>query len=369
MNILIFNWRDIKHEWAGGSEVYLFELAKRWVKMGHQVTLFCGQDIKEPLPDFEKIDGISVWRRGGKYSLYLWAFVYYFKKFRKKTDVIVDVQNGIPFFSVLYSRKPKISVAYHVHGRQFFIELPFPVSIVGYFTEKYIFPMFYRWTKIMAISETTKLDLAKLGFPKKNISIVYCGIDGKKNAVNSVKKFSQPTILYLGRIKKYKRVGMLVKIMPEILKIIPHARLLIAGWGTEASAVADLSMRSMMRRKVKIIGPVSEAEKKALLSKSWVFVNPSIGEGWGISVIEANLYGTPAVAYKVTGLSESIKDGKTGYLVEDEKDLVGKICVILGDEKKRKLMSENAKKWAQTFSWDNAAKQSILLLENVKNKR
>lgn len=366
MNILIYNWRDTRHEWAGGGEVYVFELAKRWVKMGHTVNLFCGQDIRENLQEEEIIDGIKVFRKGGRYGLYLWAVWYYFKKFRKETDIIVDVQNGIPFFSVLYSLRPTLSIVYHVHGKQFFLELPFPINVIGYLIEKYIFPIIYKGTKIISISQTTKNDLVSLGFASKNISVVYCGTYDKKNKhTNNVLKFSQPTILYLGRIKKYKRVDMLVRIMPEILRKVKNARLLIAGWGTEASSIADMSMRSISRRKVKIIGPVSEYEKKRLLSRAWVFVNPSIGEGWSISVIEANLYGTPAVAFNVAGLSESIRHGKTGFLVEDENDLVEKICHVLNNSKTRKFLSINAQERARDFSWDNAAKQSINIITRL----
>lgn len=366
MNILILNWRDIKHEWAGGSEVYIFELAKRWVKMGHTVELFCGQDVRDKLADTETIDGIRVTRRGGRYTLYFWAFWYYITKARKTCDVIVDVQNGIPFFSVLYSRKPKVAIVYHVHNKQFFVELPFPLSLWGYIVERFFFPFFYHRTHIMAISETTKRDLIKLGFNKKRISIVYCGIDGKRN--KNIRKFIYPTILYLGRIKKYKRVDMLVKLMPQILEKVPKAYLLIAGWGTEASAVTDISMRSISRRRVKIIGPVSESEKNNLLSKAWVFVNPSIGEGWGISIIEANLHGTPAISFDVAGLSESIKDKDTGYLVKNEEELVEKIAKILTDTKLRERLSKNSLTWAGKFNWDTAASQSIAIMRRGLKK-
>lgn len=368
MNILILNWRDIKNEWSGGGEIYVFELAKRWVKMGHKVTLFCGQGIYEKLPEYEKISGIDIYRKGGRFSLYFWAAVYYFKKFRKNCDLIVDVQNGIPFFSVLYSRKPKIGLVYHVHGNQFFLELPFPINFFGYLIEKFIFPLIYRRTKIIAISETTKKDLVKLGFPKSNINIVYCGMNKNSNGKNYTKnKFVQPTILYLGRIKKYKRVDLLVKIMPDILSVVPKARLLIAGWGTEASSVTDMSMRSIMRRKVKILGPVSESEKRSLLSKSWVFVNPSIGEGWSISVMEANAYGTPAVSFNVAGLSESIRHEKTGFLAKDKDDFIEKISLILKNKRIRQSLSKNARDWAAEFNWDNAAKKSMYIIAKNRN--
>ncbi|MEK7551088.1 MAG: glycosyltransferase family 4 protein [Patescibacteria group bacterium] len=364
MNILILNWRDTKHEWAGGGEVYVSELAKRWVKMGHSVSLFCGQDVKGGLKDEEVINGIKVYRKGGRFTLYFWAFIYYFKKFRKDTDVVVDVQNGIPFFTPLYIRKPKIAVVYHVHGKQFFIELPFPINIVGFVIEKYLFPLFYINTKIISISKTTKDDLIKLGLKSKGIEIVYCGIN-KIKANNSLNKFYKPTILYLGRIKKYKRVDLLIRVMPEILKKIPNANLIIAGWGTEASSITDMTMRSMSRRKVKIIGPVSEAEKNHLLSKAWVFVNPSIGEGWGISVIEANLHGAPTVAFNVAGLSESVKDNQTGFLAENESEFVEKVCRVLSDKELRLRLSKNAKKWADTFDWESAAIKSLSVIKKV----
>lgn len=366
MKILIFNWRDIKHSWAGGSEIYMFELAKRWVAEGNKVTLFCGQDVGGGLPPEEIIDGIHIYRKGGAYTIYFWAVWYFFKKLRKECDVLVDIQNGIPFFSMLYCRKPKIAISYHVHRMQWFFEFPFPLSFVGYFFERFLFPFFYREIQLIAISKTTRTELIKIGFKKENIHIIYAGVANKNNYTNN-KKFSQPTILYLGRIKKYKRVDMLVRIMPAVLKQIPNARLIIAGWGTEAGAVTDASMKSSIRKRIKILGPVSEAEKKHFLSQSWIFVNPSIGEGWGIAVIEANLYRTPAVAFNVNGLSESIQHGKTGFLAKNEKDFIDKICLILADKKLRQTISINAGEWAKNFNWDDASKKSLKIIKKVKN--
>lgn len=365
MNILIFNWRDIRHEWAGGGEVYIHEIAKRWVRLGHKVTLFCGQDIHKKLPDEEDIDGVHVVRKGGRFSVYFWAAWYYLTRFRFRFDAVVDVQNGIPFFTVLYSMKPKIAVVYHIHGRQFFIELPFPYNVVGFVIERYVFPFLYRNVSVQVISKATKRELIDRGIADRNIRTIYCGMESLPKKVRIPEKFANPTILYLGRIKKYKRVELLVDIMPEILKRVPKARLLIAGWGTEASAVTDASMRSSLRKKIHIVGPVTDSEKRDLLAKSWVFVNPSINEGWGISVIEANLYGTPAVAFNVPGLSESIQDGKTGLLVEDTQALVGAINRILTDSALRQDLSKRAVAWSHRFSWDTAARESLSYIQKV----
>ena len=368
MRILIFNWRDLRHAWAGGGEIYIFEQAKRWVKMGHEVTVFCGQDIERNLPSFEIIDGIKIYRKGGRYSLYIWAIWYYFTRFRGKADIVIDVENGIPFFTPLFCRIPKICFVYHVHGKQFFYELPFPLNYLGYLIERFIFPLIYMNIPVVAISQTTKRELESIGFNGKKISIVYSGINGLNPQKTLKTKFSNPTLLYLGRIKRYKRVDILVKIFPEIIKKVPNARLIIAGWGTEASSIANLVMKSPLRRKISLMGPVTENEKKILLSKSWVFVNPSIGEGWSLAVIEANLHGTPAVGFNVSGLAESIQDKKTGLLAQNEEDFVNKICQILEDDMLREKLSKNAIDLANSFSWDRSSKESLHILEKIRRK-
>lgn len=368
MKILIFNWRDLRHSWAGGGEIYVFEQAKRWVKMGHAVSVFCGQDQEKPLPNFEVIDGIAIYRKGGRYSLYPWSIWYYITQFKDKFDIVVDVENGIPFFTPLFSKTPKVCFVYHVHDKQWFYEMLFPLNYIGYIVEKYFFPLLYNSTKIISISETTKKQLINLSFSKKNIFVVRCGINGFKKNKKTPSKFSHPTILYLGRIKKYKRVDLLVNIFPKIVENISQARLIIAGWGTEASNVTDLVMRNNFRRKITLLGPVSENEKKNLLSKAWIFVNPSIGEGWSIAVIEANLHGTPAVAFNVSGLTESIIDGKTGLLAKNENELIEKICLLLNNKKLYNKLRSNAREWASQFNWDKTASKSIKLFKKLSKK-
>lgn len=367
MNILIFNWRDIKHSWAGGGEICIFEQASRWVKIGHKVTVFCGEDLYKKLPSFEDVDGIKIFRKGGRFSVYFWTIWRYLFVSREKFDVVIDVENGIPFFTPIFFTIPIVCYVHHVHDKQFFYELPRFLAIIGYILEHFIFPVIYRNIPIIAVSKTTQKELLKIGFNKKNIKIVYNGINKDTTSMKTpIKKFSNPTILYLGRIKKYKRVDLLVSIFQNIVKKVPRVRLVIAGWGTEGLHVTDLVMKDQLRKKITIRGSVNNAEKKILLAKSWVFVNPSIGEGWSIAVIEANLYGTPAVSFNVSGLAESIKHEETGLLAKDEDDLINKICEILKDRNLRQKLSKNAAKWSNNFSWDRSARESLQILEKVK---
>lgn len=369
MNILVFNWRDIKNSWAGGSELFIHELMKRWLKQGNSVTLFCAQDIELSLPEFEIVDGVTIYRKGGRYSVYLWAIVYYIKKLRKDVDLIVDVENGIPFFTTLYSRKKRVCLVYHVHGEQFFYELPFPIAQIGFVLEKYLFPLLYKKVKIISISKSTKKKLTELGFSKNNIFIVNPGVEKNNSKSDSEGKYKKPTILYLGRIKSYKRVPILINSFPKIIEKFSNARLIIAGWGTDAPAVSDIIMKGRYRKNIEILGPVSEAEKRNLLEKSWIFVNPSIHEGWGISVIEANLYGTPAIAFDVPGLSDAIINNETGFLCKNQEDLINKINLVIENDKLRERLSLSARKWAGKFDWSLSAKQSLdILQKTLKSK-
>lgn len=367
MNILIFNWRDLKHSWAGGGEIYVFELAKRWVQKGHTVTVFCSSDAERDLPATEVYDGIQIVRHGNRYTVYFWAIFYYLGKRLGNPDIIIDVVNGVPFFTPFFSLKPKVAFIYHVHDRQFFYELPFPVNFVGFIVERYLFPILYQNVDIVAISKTTKDKLIKIGFSKKQIHVVYCGISKEKNN-RTYTKYTSPTLLYLGRIKAYKRVDKLVELFEQLLAKRPNTKLVIAGWGTEASSVVENVMRSKYRKKIKLLGPVSEAEKKSLLGKAWVFVNLSIGEGWGISVIEANLLGTPAVSYDVPGLSESIIHGKTGFLANSDQELLDNILKILDNSNLRNRMGKEAKKWAESFDWSKTADETLKILEKKRKK-
>lgn len=105
MQILVFNWRDIRHPEAGGAEVNIHEQAKRWVGCGHRVTLFTARPKGQRFRD--NIDGIEIIRAGGRFSVYLWAVIAYLLILRKRADVVLDIENGIPFSrpSIPESRK------------------------------------------------------------------------------------------------------------------------------------------------------------------------------------------------------------------------------------------------------------------------
>jgi cellulose synthase/poly-beta-1,6-N-acetylglucosamine synthase-like glycosyltransferase/glycosyltransferase involved in cell wall biosynthesis/O-antigen/teichoic acid export membrane protein len=367
LKILIFNWRDTKHTWAGGAEVYIHELAKQWVVKNHQVTLFCGNDGKSERN--EVVDGIQVVRRGGFYTVYLWAAFYYILRFRGHYDVIVDCENGIPFFTPLYARIPKFLMIYHVHQEVFMENLKPPFSWTAMFLEAKLMPFLYKNSKVVTISESSKKAIMKHGLAKRNPSIIYGGVDLEKFTLG--KKAETPLILYLGRLKPYKNLPVLIKAFGQIVQKIPEARLVIAGFGESRKSLEQLARDLKIEKSIKFEGMVSEKRKVELYQKAWVVVNPSTMEGWGITSIEANACGTAIVASDVPGLRDSVKNFQSGFLVEHDNSKAFADCIfrLITNHRLRKDLSISARNWAAGFSWENSANNFLALFALEQNKK
>ncbi len=359
--ILILNWRDTHHVWAGGAEVYIQELAKRWVQMGHEVLIFSGNDGKNPRD--EVIDGVHIKRRGGFYFVYVWAFLYYLLQFRKKFDLVIDSQNGMPFFTPLYVKEPIVALLHHVHQNVFRKSLRWPFSEIARVIEKRAMPFWYRHIPFITVSESSKNDLRKI-YPEAKITIVNPGVDLKHLTPGEKAKF--PLVLYLGRLKAYKSIETLIQAFKIVAQKNPKARLTIAGEGEEKSHLQHLAFKLELSDKITFVGKVNEKEKVGLLQQAWVFVNPSIMEGWGITTIEANACGTPVVAADVPGLRDSVQNPESGYLVPHENidQFAEKIGIILSNYLIREKMSRQAVEWAKQFDWHKSAIKCEKILFN-----
>lgn len=351
--ILVMNWYDARHIWAGGAEQYIEQIAKRWVKDGHEVTFFCGNDTTQKR--YEKTDGISYIRRGGQFTVALWAFVYYVTKLRTKFDIIIDVPKGVPFFTPLYTRRPVICLIHQVHQDMFRTELKFPLRQISMFLEGTALPFVYKNVNIVVVSESTKKAVKKIGLGKhRQIEIINPGIEV---VPSRAPKSIHPSILYLGRLRPYKFVDLLIIAISNVKVSIPDITLTIAGKGEDENRLKALVKKLDMESYVTFAGKVSESHKSKLYKTHWLCVQPSMVEGWGITNIEANYFGTPVIASNTDGLRDSVKDGYNGVLVEpqDPSTIEKAIISLVSDKDTRITLSKNAKKWASNFTWDKSA--------------
>jgi glycosyltransferase involved in cell wall biosynthesis len=346
----------------GGAEVFTYEVIKRWTKIGHEVTLFASEFPNSKTNEI--VDGVRIVRAGGKYSVYREAKKYYEKHFSKESyNVVIDEINTKPFLTPKFVNKgEKIIALIHQLAKEYwFYETPFPISYIGYyFLEK-------KWLKnyvsipTVTVSESTKQDLIDLGF--KEIFVVPEGLNF--NPPEEIpKKEIYPVVAYVGRLKRAKRPDHAIKAFRIVKEKIPEAELWVIGNGYFRK-----DLEKMATDGVKFFSGLSNKERRELVKKAWVLINPSIREGFGLNVIEANALGTPCVGYNVAGLRDSIKNGETGLLAKSGsiENLASNIILVLKDDNLREILSKNALNYSRQFNWDRTAEAFLKVIRYMIN--
>jgi len=368
MRILVLNWQDIKNPYGGGAEVYLHQILKRIVQMGHSVTQF-SCSIKDA-PAEEVIDGINIIRKGKRSIFNFIVPLEYSRKFRfEKYDIVIDDMNKIPFYTPLYIKRPLLGMVMHLFDKSIFKETIFPVASYVYMAEKIALSV-YKSIPVVAISKSTYEELIEHGFKAENVFLVPCAVDHEIYKKISDLSPREALIGYVGRIKKYKSVDHLLYAFKIVLSEIPNARLIIIGEGDGRKAFQALARNLNIEHATTFTGFLPTEEKVRLLNQMQVVVNTSAKEGWGLTVTEANACGVPAVASDVPGLRDAVKDGETGLLYEygNIEQLAEKIILILRDKNLREKLARGALEYAQSLTWDQSAKAMIEVIEKVVKK-
>jgi len=348
----------------GGAEIFTYEVLKRWADRGHEITMFASEFFN--CKKKEKINNIKVFRAGGKYSVYQKAKSFYEKIFSKeKYDFIIDEINTKPFFTPKFvCHGERIVALIHQMAKEYwFYETPFPLSYIGYYFLEKRWLKNYVNTPTVTVSESTKRDLNGLGFEK--VFVVSEGLNFKP-LKNVPKKEKNPVIVFVGRLKRAKRPDHAIKAFSTVKEYLPKAELWIIGKGYFKKKIAKMKMDG-----VKFYTPASNKERRELIKRSWVLVNPSIREGWGLNVLEANALGVPCVAYNVAGLCDSVLHGETGLLADNGnvEDLAKKLLLVLKNDVLRERLSANALNYSRRFSWDKTAAEFINVLKLVWDER
>lgn len=365
MKILILSWRDIKHPYGGGAELLSHEMAKRWVKLGHKVTHFSAN-----FPDSksnEIIDGVNYIRAGNWYNIHILAFFKILSRRLGQFDVVIDEVHGIPFFSYLYICQPIVCLACEVAKEVWDKMYLFPINIIGRIMEK-AYLLIYRKTKFLTISNSTASDLIQNGIPQKNITVLPMGLSCTLPK-NLPPKNKYPTIIFLGRLAKSKGIKDALEAFSLIHQKLENSKMLIVGKGTQDY---ELELKKYVRslnfqKEIEFKGFVSEQNKFKLLAKSHLILVPSIREGWGLIVPEANLVGTPAIVYNVPGLRDVTKNNINGVVVprNTPQSLAQAACQLLINPKKYQKLTQSAKEYARSMNWDDTAKTALKVIQSL----
>lgn len=361
MKLLIFNWQDRTHPQAGGAEVHLHEIFGRIARMGHEVTLVCCR--YGGAPTSEELDNINIVRVGSRPTFNYRVPIWWLQNRRKYSpDIVVDDINKIPFLTPLYIKRPILGIVHHFFGQSIFSEAGKLAGTYVHFFENKIASV-YRNTNICTVSQSSREECLERGLLPEHVSVIYNAITPEAFPMMVSQKAVRPTVVYFGRLKKYKSVDHLIRAFDVVRKELPDAILEILGTGDELQELRNLALQLHLDDAVKFHGYVSDEEKIHYLSRAHVAVNTSVKEGWGITNIEANACGTPVVSANVPGLRDSVSSGHSGILYDfgNIPQLGSALLHILRHDDERRALSEGAVEWAKRFSWETSAKEMLEL--------
>jgi glycosyltransferase involved in cell wall biosynthesis len=362
MKILWFTWKDKKNPLAGGAEIMNEELAERLVKDGNEVIFITAGFSRCEKEEIR--NGFKIIRVGNRWTVYWHAFLYYKKYLSEWPDFVIDEVNTIPFFVKFYVKQKNILIVYQLCREIWFYQMFFPLNIIGYILEP-----IYLWLlndrKVITISESSKKDLVRFGFRAENIYIISVGIEIEPvNNLEIIKKFENPTILFLGAIRSMKRTAHIITAFEIAKKSIPNLELIVTGdaSGTYGQKVLNLMKDSRYSDSIQYLGRVDISKKVKLMQESHLIVVASVKEGWGLIVTEANSQGTPAVVYNVDGLREAVKDNQTGLICDKNtpENLAEKMTQILRNIELYKKLQKNGWEWSKKINFENSYKEFIL---------
>nr|BAD07394.1 putative glycosyl transferase [Actinoplanes sp. A40644] len=361
-HVLFLNWRDTKHPEGGGSELFLDRVAAEFVRRGYLVTLLCQAHGNAPAEETTP-DGVRIIRRGGRHTVYLLAAITYLigllgigplaRRRLGRPDLIIDVGNGIPFLSRLYARVPVIALVHHVHREQWPVVFGPRLARVGWWIESVLAVRVYRDCQYVTVSESTREELVGLGVDRHRIAVVHNGTPEVTEP--PAPRTPHPSVMVLGRLVPHKRVEFALRATALLALELPEVELVVAGQGWWDEPLRQLTEDLGIEERVRFTGFVSEQEKHELLCGSWLLLAPSLKEGWGLTIVEAGVRGTPSVAFRSAGgVADAMVDGETGVLVENEYDFFLQVRALLLDAVRRGGMGAAAAVHASQFTWENA---------------
>ena len=334
--IVFVAWRDLANKDAGGSEILVDRLASGLTARGDRVSLLCGGPVGE--------HPYEVRRSGGTYSQFARAPLA-FRRHLRDCDLVVEVCNGMPYLSPLWTRRPVVCLVNHVHTELWRLRFPEPVAALGRLTESAVMPWVHRRNLFLTVSASTFAALRDIGVDTGRIRLICNGVEP---APPPAPRSPEPLFLAFGRLAEYKRIDVLLRLWDRVRQVT-GGRLVIAGDGPERDR-----LRAMAGPGVEFTGRVSEGEKHRLMSAAWLLLHPASIEGWGIVVAEAAVRGTPAVGFSVPGLRDSVVHNETGVLVRTEGEFASAWASLAIDQRRRAAMGGAARDRALQLHWSAA---------------
>jgi glycosyltransferase involved in cell wall biosynthesis len=348
--IHVLAWRDLDDPDAGGSEVHADEFMRRWADRGLDVLHRTSAGVG--IPAVARRNGYDVIRRGSRYSVFPRTIAAELAGRMGTYDALVEIWNGVPWFSPIWCRRPRITVLHHVHGPMWDQLMPAPFAAAGRLLESRLAPPCYRRDLTVTPSDATRDELLGLGFRPGRVVAVPNGVSPVFTPGD--RETPHPSIVAVARMAPVKRLDLLVDAAHRARRRVPDLSLTIIG---------DGPLQPELRAKIAALGAgdwvtlpgrVDQDRLVAAYRTAWLVASASLAEGWGLSLTEAAACGTPAVATDIAGHRSSVVDGVTGVLVDDDH-LGDALADVLLDRARRDRLARAALERARGLTWDASA--------------
>jgi glycosyltransferase involved in cell wall biosynthesis len=348
MRILILNWRDTRSARGGGAERVTQEVASRLVARGHEVTWL--SSAQQGLPSAEVLDGVKVFRRGSELTTRLHAP----RLARAGFDVVVDAINTVPYLAPFWSRVPTVVFFHQLARDVWWYEAPRAVAAVGWTIEP-IYLQVYRRTPAITVSDSTRRDLRRFGL-KARIDVIPLAVDHPATEAEFAPKALTGNLVGIGRLRPSKRFDHAIRALRDLRSTHPEARLDVIGTGSERARLLALAAELGLTEAVRLLGSVSDDERDRLLAAADAVIGTSVREGWGLTVAEGAVRGTPAVVYDIPGFRDSVIDGRTGIVTTPTPEgLADGVRRLLADPVGYEQIQRRAYERATEARWDDTA--------------
>jgi glycosyltransferase involved in cell wall biosynthesis len=364
--VSILAWRDLDDPEAGGSERHASNIAALWAEAGIEVTMRTSYAANHPVMSWR--DGYRVIRKAGRYLVFPRAAFSEMMGWHGGRDGLIEIWNGMPFFSPLWARTTNVTWLHHVHAEMWRMTLPPRLAALGNFIESRIAPPIYRHTPVITLSESSKAELVHdLKFKPDRVTVVSPGIDPRYTTGGT--KSPEPLVVAVGRLVPVKRYNMLIDALVSLKPRHPSLRAVIAGEGYCRPDLEAQVRAARAEEWIGLPGRIDDDDVIDLYQRAWVLAMTSSREGWGMIVTEAAACGTPAVVTRVPGFVDAVVEGETGLLADTREGIAAALHTVLSDAAFRARLGERAREFAIRFTWEATARGTLEVLAQAAVRR
>ncbi|MFQ6123578.1 MAG: glycosyltransferase family 4 protein [Candidatus Heimdallarchaeota archaeon] len=219
---------------------------------------------------------------------------------------------------------------------------------------------------ILTVSQQSKVDLIKMGFPPQQIFVTGNGVDlDLYERVVPRSPRNPHRIVYVGRLEHHKQVNLLIKAVYVLSKEIHDLQLAIIGDGFLRAELEQLVYKLDLQARVKFYQSLTNEAVARCLKCSGILVFPSTWEGFGLPIVEGFATGCCVIARDLPVFREVIMNNQNGLLFSNYEDLLYKLRLVLLDDSLREKLAKYGKNTVKKYSWDRVAEKTLRILTQV----